>query len=120
MKRIVIVGATSHIAEHCARRWAQGGPVHLVLVGRNEKRLETIAQDLRVRGSQATVETRVVDFESPAAIAGLVQHLESQGAIDIALIAHGSLPDQASCQADLVLAAEALSVNGVSPVLFGE
>src|ERR1700756_2904546 len=120
MKRIVIVGATSHIAEHCARRWAQQGPAHLVLVGRNAARLDAIAQDLGVRGSQVTVETRRIDFASPTAISELVRELESQGAIDIALIAHGSLPDQSSCQEDLAVAAEALSVNGVSPVLFAE
>ncbi|MDP9123451.1 MAG: SDR family NAD(P)-dependent oxidoreductase [Pseudomonadota bacterium] len=120
MKKIVIVGATSHIAEHCARLWAQGGPAHLVLVGRNLPRLEVIAQDLRVRGGQVVVETRGVDLASPAAIAELVRELEALGAIDIALIAHGSLPDQAACQADLAMAAEALSVNAVSPVLFAE
>jgi short-subunit dehydrogenase len=120
MKRIVIVGATSHMAEHCARRWVQVGPTQLVLVGRNETRLEVIAQDLRVRGGQVTVETRCIDFASPVAIAELVRELEGQGAIDIALIAHGTLPDQSLCQGDLAMTEEALSVNGVSPVLFAE
>jgi short-subunit dehydrogenase len=118
MKRIVIVGATSRIAEHCARRWVQQGPAHVVLVGRDPARLEVLAQDLRVRGNGAVVQVRSVDFERPEAIAGLVRELEAEGAIDVALIAHGSLPDQAACQADLALAAAALSVNGLSPVLF--
>ncbi len=120
MKKIVIVGATSHIAEHCARRWVQGGPAHLVLVGRNMPRLEVIAQDLRVRSGQSVVETRGVDFADPLAIADLVRELESTGKIDIALIAHGSLPDQSACQADLAMSAQALSINGISPVLFAE
>jgi len=120
MKKIVIVGATSRIAEHCARRWAQDGVVHLVLVGRDEARLQAIGQDLGVRGREVTVQTRCIDFASPVAISELVRELESQGAIDVALVAHGSLPDQAACQADLALAAEALSINGVSPVLFAE
>ena len=36
------------------------------------------------------------------------------------LIAHGKLPDQAACQRDLADCASALSINGVSPVLFAE
>lgn len=120
MKRIVIVGASSSMAEQCARRWAQVGAVQLVLVGRSAARLEAIAQDLRVRGQGVATEVHSVDFESAAAIASLVRDLEGQGAIDIALIAHGSLPDQAQCQGDLTQAAEALSINGVSPALFAE
>jgi short-subunit dehydrogenase len=120
MKRIVIVGATSAMAEQCARRWAQAGQVQLVLVGRSAERLEATAQDLRVRGQGVTTAVHQVDFESATAVAALVKELAGQGAIDIALIAHGSLPDQAQCEADLGLAAAALSINGVSPVLFAE
>ncbi|HEY4083315.1 MAG TPA: SDR family NAD(P)-dependent oxidoreductase [Burkholderiaceae bacterium] len=120
MKRIVIVGASSSMAEHCARRWAEGGNAHLVLVGRNETRLAAIAQDLRVRGVHVTAEIRCIDFESPIAIAALVRELDSHAAIDIALVAHGSLPDQSQCQTDLAATAEALSINGVSPALFAE
>lgn len=120
MKRIVIVGASSCMAEQCARLWAQAGSAHLVLVGRNVDRLAVIAQDLRVRGQSVTTEVRSVDFEDGAAIAALVRDLEGQGAIDVALIAHGSLPDQAQCQSDLLQATEALSINGISPALFAE
>ena len=34
-KRIVVIGATSAIAEHCCRLWVQRGPVELILVARN-------------------------------------------------------------------------------------
>ncbi|HAV35368.1 MAG TPA: short-chain dehydrogenase, partial [Massilia sp.] len=34
IKKIVIIGATSSMAEHCARLWVAGGPVALTLVGR--------------------------------------------------------------------------------------
>jgi short-subunit dehydrogenase len=40
--------------------------------------------------------------------------------VDIALIAHGTLPDQECCQQDLVKCREALELNGVSPALFME
>jgi hypothetical protein len=40
--------------------------------------------------------------------------------LDIVLIAHGLLPDQAQCQEHLDTAENALRVNGVSAVLFAE
>ena len=60
--RIVVVGATSLIAEHCCRLWLQRGPVDLVLVARDTARTERIAADLRVRGAGSTVEVMTADF----------------------------------------------------------
>jgi short-subunit dehydrogenase len=118
LQRIVIVGATSSIAEHCARLWAAKGNVALTLVGRDAGRLERVAADLRVRG--ATVTTRTVDFSDPRAIRAFTDAVVAEGMPQQVLIAHGSLPDQQQCQRDLAAAYEALDVNGVSPVLFAE
>lgn len=118
LQRIVIVGATSSIAEHCARLWATRGKVALVLVGRDAGRLERVAADLRVRGAAVTV--RTVDFSDPRAIRALADAVVLEGVPQQVLIAHGSLPDQQQCQCDLDAAHEALDVNGVSPVLFAE
>jgi decaprenylphospho-beta-D-erythro-pentofuranosid-2-ulose 2-reductase len=120
MRNILIVGATSSMAEHCARLWAEEGQVRLVLVGRQPERLSVIADDLRSRGRDVEVLTRVCLFEDPVAIQGMVDGVFREGAIDIALVAHGNLPDQVACQSDLSLTAQALSVNGTSPVLFAE
>ncbi|MFG6456938.1 SDR family NAD(P)-dependent oxidoreductase [Roseateles sp. BYS96W] len=120
MKHILIVGATSAMADQCARLWATRGGARLVLVGRDERRLETIAQDLRVRGQGVEASTRVVDFEDAAAIGALVREAAAERPVDIALVAHGHLPDQPACEAELTLAARELSINGVSPVLFAE
>ena len=116
-KKIVIIGATSSIAEHCARLWVARGPVALTLVGRDRARTERVAADLRVRGAQASVEVETVDFEDARAIAALAARLDTP---DLVLVAHGSLPEQAACQQDLAACASALAVNGVSPVLFAE
>lgn len=118
MKRIVIIGATSSIAEHCARLWAKE-PVDLVLVGRNQSKLGQIAQDLRVRSPQSNIVTKIAEFEDPKAIELLVAELSSPP-LDIALIAHGTLPDQQDCQKDLVMCKRTLEVNGISPALFAE
>ncbi|MDO9454431.1 MAG: SDR family NAD(P)-dependent oxidoreductase [Stagnimonas sp.] len=120
MKHILIVGATSAMAEQSARLWAARGDVRLVLLGRDAQRLEAIAQDLRVRGQAVKTLTYVLDFESAVAIGALVRTVTQVAPIDIALIAHGHLPDQPACEGDLGLAARELSINGVSPVLFAE
>ena len=54
MKKILIIGATSAIAEATARLWAARGAA-LVLVGRKRAQLDRIADDLRVRGADSVV-----------------------------------------------------------------
>lgn len=119
-KHIVIVGATSAIAEHCARLWATGTDVALTLVGRDTARTERVAADLRVRSPQSDVRVVTSNFTEPAAIGATVERIAAAGPIDIVLIAHGSLPEQQQCERDLAASREALEVNGVSPVLFAE
>jgi len=120
IKKIVIIGATSSIAEHCARRWAGQNPSELVLVGRDHARTELVALDLRVRAPGATVTNIVADFQDPQKIQALADTVCAGAPVDVVLIAHGSLPEQPACQLDLDAARHALDVNGVSPVLFAE
>lgn len=120
LQRIVIIGATSSMAEHCARLWVAGRGVDLTLVGRDAVRTERVAADLRVRSPASVVRVLSGGFSDPAAIRALVDGIVADGLPQQVLIAHGSLPDQQQCQADLALAAEALDVNGVSPALFAE
>lgn len=118
--RIVIVGASSLIAEHCARLWVQQGPSEVVLVGRDMGRLDGVASDLRVRAPSTHVTCLLADFDDPAKIQALADGLCRERPVDIVLIAHGSLPAQAVCQSDLAANREALAVNALSPVLFAE
>lgn len=117
--RIVIVGATSSIAEHCARLWAGRAACEFVLVARDAGRAEQIADDLRVRGA-ASVRVVTGGFQGAGPIADTVRQASEHGPPDIVLIAHGSLPEQSACQHDLALCEQALDVNGVSPALFAE
>ena len=118
-QRIIIIGATSAIAEHCARLWAQQ-PGDFVLVGRDRDRLDSLAADLQVRSPQSSAQSVVLDFSDPAAIAALAKQTAAEGRVDIVLIAHGNLPVQSDCQQDLTLTRQALEINGLSPVLFAE
>ncbi len=49
-RKILVLGATSGIAEATCRIWARDG-ASLFLVGRNAAKLEVVAADLRVRGA---------------------------------------------------------------------
>jgi len=119
-KRIVIVGATSAIAEHCARLWMETQPIDLTLVGRDAQRISRVATDLKVRSPQSEIHIIQAEFLDPHAIRSTVESIVETGNVDIVLIAHGSLPEQTYCQDDLKACREALEVNGVSPVLYAE
>lgn len=118
--RILIVGGTSAIAEHCARLWLKQQPCEIILLGRDQDKLQRVANDLRVRTSQANIQLQTVDFLNAAAIQNCINTINQQGPIDIALIAHGNLPDQDQCQNDIIKCQQAIEVNAISPVLFTE
>ena len=118
--RIVIVGATSSIAEYCARLWVAQSAVDLILLGRDLSRTERVAADLRVRSPDSTIRTATTSFTDPVAIQATVNEWGAQGRFDVVLIAHGSLPNQTQCEGDLLACQEALTINGISPVLFAE
>ncbi len=120
IKRIAIVGATSSIAEQCARIWAQQDSVELILVGRSQKKLEVVSADLLVRSPNTKIELVTTDFIDPDAIQKTVDSLFAVSRIDIALIFHGTLPEQQDCQNNLALNFNALEINGISPVLYAE
>ena len=101
-KRIVLIGATSAIAHHCARIWAAEGSVDLVLIGRNKDKLDRVAADIRARSMTATTRVIVGDLIDPDAIQLTVADICASGPSDIVLIAHGSLGDQLESQLSAV------------------
>lgn len=119
-KKIVIIGATSAIAEHCARLWLVKEAADIVLVGRERPRIERVATDLKVRSPQSAISVMESGFLEPEAIRATVSEITGSGPVDLVLIAHGSLPEQAECQTSLEACRAALDVNGLSPVLFAE
>lgn len=115
VKKVLIIGATSAIAEAAARQWAAGGAA-LFLVGRRAERLQAIAADLGVRGA-AQVSTHVMDATEVAAHAAMFDAaVASLGRIDVALIAHGTLPDQKACEASVEQTLREIDNNGCSVI----
>lgn len=115
MQKILIVGATSAIAEATARLCAARGDA-LFLVGRNAARLETIATDLRVRGA-ASVGCFVMDATDRTIHAAMLEAATvALGGLDVALLAHGTLPDQKACEASVELTLHEIDNNALSVI----
>ena len=99
MKRVLILGATSAIAEHTARLFAARGD-QLVLVARNAQRLKTISDDLRVRGAR-DVDYLVADLSDTTTHARLLHDATTRlDGLDLTLFAYGTLGDQRACEQD--------------------
>lgn len=114
MQRVLIIGATSAIAEATARRYAaRGAAIHLL--GRQAQRLEIIAADLATRGAQVSsglLDVNATDRHGTVLDAAWA----ALGGVDVALIAHGTLPNQASCDASVELAMSEFATNGTSTI----
>ncbi len=114
-RRVLVVGATSAIARETARVFATGG-ARLFLAGRDPDRLRAVADDLRVHGA-AAVETAVLDVTDHRRCEEVVEVAWAAfGGLDVALVAHGVLPDQARCQASAAEALRSLDINFGSAV----
>lgn len=120
MKSIVIVGATSAIAQGCARLWVSKGYRNFELVGRNAEALRILSQDLTARNTGVTVNTHVGDLLSPKDVSRMSAEVVKSGIPDVVLIAQGSLPVQSEVQSDLHKLEDAVEVNALSPALFAE
>lgn len=110
-KTVLVLGATSAIAEHTARLFAAEG-MRLLLVGRNTGRLQTIASDLKARGATgADVET--LDLVTETAVQPAFDRLTGKlgGRIDYVLICHGILGDQDLAARDQSEAERILAAN---------
>jgi decaprenylphospho-beta-D-erythro-pentofuranosid-2-ulose 2-reductase len=113
--RVLLIGATSAIAQSVAREYARRG-ARLVLVGRRPEALATQAADLKVRGAAevATAVLEATDIDAHADV--LAQAWQRFGGLDVALIAHGTLPDQASAQLSVRETLDCLNTNAGSVI----
>lgn len=115
MRRMLIIGATSSIAEATARHFARDGD-RLFLVGRNSERLVAVASDLKLRGA-TQVESEVIDVNDTAHHGTLLDQVYSTlGGMDTVLIAHGTLPEQKACEASFSLTLQELQTNCLSTI----
>lgn len=114
-KNILIYGATSGIAEATARIFAKQN-ARLFLVARNKEKLNCVANDLLARGA-SEVTTFVMDANDTSKITEMIETAWIRFShFDVALIAHGTLPDQAVCETDIGYAINEFRTNAESVI----
>jgi decaprenylphospho-beta-D-erythro-pentofuranosid-2-ulose 2-reductase len=114
-RKILVLGATSGIAEATCRIWASQG-ASLFLVARNAEKLAAVAADLKTRGA-SYVDTAVADLDDTDQHPSLLAHaVNSLTGMDIAYLAHGVLGDQIEAERDFNTAAQILHTNFMAPV----
>ena len=114
-RKILVLGATSGIAEATCRIWATQG-ASLFLVARNQARLAAVAADLRTRGA-SYVDTAVADLDDTDKHPELLAHaVNSLTGMDIAYLAHGILGEQTEAEQDFNAAAQILYTNLMAPI----
>jgi decaprenylphospho-beta-D-erythro-pentofuranosid-2-ulose 2-reductase len=116
--RVVMLGATSAIAEATLRLYAAEG-ARLTLVGRRKAELERIAADLTARGARSVaVEGLDLVAEADRARDWLTRFAEAGGGVDHIHLAYGSLGSQAEAETDLATARAILDTNFTSAALW--
>lgn len=120
MTRYLVVGATSAIASACCREWLSESDTSdtpaFFLVGRDREKLGQIAEDLVSRGAGAAkwVAMDLSDIDAHSHI--MDEARKVMGYIDVALVAHGTLPAQAECEVDARLAVREFSINATATI----
>jgi decaprenylphospho-beta-D-erythro-pentofuranosid-2-ulose 2-reductase len=113
--RVLILGATSAIAEATARIYAAEG-AELLLVARQADRLASVAADLKLRGAPR-VEVDVRDLSVLDGLeADFGRFLARLGGVDHVLLAYGVLGDRPAEAPDLAAIEAMLRVNFDSAV----
>jgi decaprenylphospho-beta-D-erythro-pentofuranosid-2-ulose 2-reductase len=117
VKRMLVLGATSGIAQAVIRRAAERGD-QLHLVARDAARLDAVAADAGVRGGSGRVTHRTADLTDASRVSTVLA--DAQAALgappDLVLIAYGLLGNEEAAQRDAALAQRMLEVNFTSIV----
>jgi decaprenylphospho-beta-D-erythro-pentofuranosid-2-ulose 2-reductase len=114
-RRILVLGATSGIAEACIRLWADRGDA-LYLVARNADKLAVVAADAKTRGA-SHVGTATANLDETAGHPEVLAHaINSLGGLDVAFLALGVLGEQPEAEKNFAAADQILHTNFVAPV----
>lgn len=113
MKRVIVLGATSGIAQEVQRQLAFRG-CELLLVARSGQRLSELQADLALRGAKLVL-TYALDLDEIQQHAALFDFAQRQFSdFDTVLLAYGSMRDQKQCEASVDALLGELQTNFVS------
>jgi decaprenylphospho-beta-D-erythro-pentofuranosid-2-ulose 2-reductase len=114
-RKVLLLGATSAIAQETARLLAADGD-RLFLVGRSADRLGVVAKDLELRGA-AQVECLTADLDETSGHDAIVERAAaSLSGIDTVILAYGIMGDQKECERDYSAAERVLRTNLLSAI----
>lgn len=114
-QNILIIGATSGIAEAVARLYAEQG-AGVFLVARNKDKLQTVSADLAARGAKE-VQSFVMDANDSELLPQMMDAVwQAFNTIDLALVAHGTLPVQQRTETDIPYAITEFRTNAESAI----
>ncbi|MGM0884294.1 MAG: SDR family oxidoreductase [Bacillota bacterium] len=115
MKNVLVIGATSGIAQAIIKQLAESN-TNLIIAGRNKEELEKIAGDLRVR-YQATVYSEMYEATSydthESFFNNCINHIAD---LDGVILCYGYMGQQQQAQSDIDLTREIIDVNYTSCV----
>jgi short-subunit dehydrogenase len=113
MKKVVIFGATSGIAQEVQRLLIKEG-IELLLVARSTERLPIVAADLETRGAVrvAMFAADLADVSTHASVLAYAQ--EQLPDFDTVLLAYGTMLDQEKCKHSVASALRELDTNFIS------
>ncbi len=106
--KVLVLGATSAIAQATARLWAERGD-ELLLVARDPAKLAAVADDLRTRGGTVTTLVQDLNQDQQAVV-------DAAGDPEVILFAQGILGDAHRRDSDPDTAELVLATNLVAPV----
>lgn len=111
-KRILIVGATSGVAQAVAQRFAQQY-ARIFCLARNPEKMAKVAESL----GESFAGSYCYDFtDTDLAPTAIAKASEALGGIDIALFAHGDLLNQLESEHDYSVAQKTFAINQLSVI----
>jgi short-subunit dehydrogenase len=117
MKKVLIIGGTSGIAQAIGAELARTGAA-LYLLGRSAQRLELVAANLKSRYG-ANVAFAAINFDDFSTHAAAIEQAAARlGGLDFAIICHGSLADQKACERDFQLTEAEFRTNCLGAMSF--
>jgi decaprenylphospho-beta-D-erythro-pentofuranosid-2-ulose 2-reductase len=111
-QRILIIGATSAVAQGIANRFAKQG-ASIFCLARSSEKMEVVAESL----GESDAGSFCYDFtETDLASKAITEATKALGSIDIALFAHGALLDQIESEHDYTVAYDTFAINQLSVI----
>jgi hypothetical protein len=92
--RVLVIGATSMIAEYVSRELAQQGSSEFVFIARNKEKLKKMSSDFAIRFPSTSVKQLILSDTSAIAIEKLVDKAYSGVKFDLVINAIGDLGNE--------------------------